>query len=69
MKTTGDILSIHIDIPKSELSIFEFLAKKMGWKIDTQQKNTEVVCDIQDESKQFFENSKRSMAEHIQKYL
>lgn len=33
MKATGDTLSIHVDIPQSEISIFKYLAKKMGWKI------------------------------------
>ena len=38
MKTTGNILSIQVDIPQSEVSVFEFLAKRMGWKIRSEKK-------------------------------
>ena len=34
MKATGNILSIRVDIPQSEFSIFEFLAQKMGFTYD-----------------------------------
>ena len=61
MKATGNILSIRVDIPQSEFSIFEFLAQKMGWKIRSEKEDTE--------KKQFFANSKRSMAKQIEKYL
>ena len=32
MKTTGNISSIQVDIPQSEVPIFEFLAKKWDGK-------------------------------------
>ena len=41
MKATGNILSIRVDIPQSEFSIFEFLAQKMGWKIRSEKEDTE----------------------------
>lgn len=66
MKATGNILSIQVDIPQSEISIFEFLAKKMGWKIRLEKNENEEVVD---EKERFFTNSKRSMAKHIEKYL
>ena len=69
MRTTDNILSFRIDIPKSELSIFEFLAKKMGWKIHDKSVEVESGHEKRQESELFFENSKRSMAQHIQKYL
>lgn len=69
MKTTGNILSIQVDIPQSEVSVFEFLAKKMGWKIRSEKKETEEEVKIEEEKKLFFTNSKRSMAKHIEKYL
>nr|WP_129730040.1 hypothetical protein [Parabacteroides goldsteinii] len=65
MKATGNILSIRVDIPQSEFSIFEFLAKKMGWIIRSDKKDIE----LEEDKKQFFANSKRSMAKHIEKYL
>lgn len=68
MKTTGNILSIQVDIPQSEASIFEFLAKKMGWKIRSEKKDIEKK-KIEEEKMEFFANSKRSMAKHIEKYL
>lgn len=44
MKATGNILSIRVDIPQSEFSIFEFLAQRMGGKFvlkrKTQKKRT-----------------------------
>jgi len=43
MKATGNILSIRVDIPQSEFSIFEFLAQKMGWKIRSEKEDT-VFC-------------------------
>ena len=39
MKATGNILSIRVDIPQSEFSIFEFLAQKMGWKIRSEKED------------------------------
>lgn len=69
MKTTGNILSIQVDIPQSEISVFEFLAKKMGWKIRSGKKDAEEDVKIEEEKKQFFTNSKRSMAKNIEKYL
>lgn len=69
MKTTGNILSIQVDIPQSEVSVFEFLAKKMGWKIRSEKKEAEEEVIIEEEKKLFFTNSKRSMAKHIEKYL
>lgn len=65
MKATGNILSIRVDIPQSEFSIFEFLAQKMGWIIRSDKKDIE----LEEDKKQFFANSKRSMAKHIEKYL
>ena len=65
MKATGNILSIRVDIPQSEFSIFEFLAQKMGWIIHSDKKDIE----LEEDKKQFFANSKRSMAKHIEKYL
>ncbi|WP_147383015.1 MULTISPECIES: hypothetical protein [unclassified Parabacteroides] len=68
MKATGNILSIRVDIPQSEFSIFEFLAQKMGWKIRSEKEDTEKK-ELEEEKKQFFANSKRSMAKQIEKYL
>ena len=68
MKTTGNISSIQVDIPQSEVCIFEFLAKKMGWKIRSEKKDSEKEI-IEKEKTLFFTNSKRSMAKHIEKYL
>lgn len=67
MKTTGNILSIQVDIPQSEVSVFE--AKRMGWKIRSEKKEAEEEVKIEEEKKLFFTNSKRSMAKHIEKYL
>ena len=68
MKATGNILSIRVDIPQSEFSIFEFLAQKMGWKIRSEKEDTEKK-ELEEEKKKFFANSKRSMAKQIEKYL
>ena len=68
MKTTGNISSIQVDIPQSEVPIFEFLAKKMGWKIRSEKKDSDKEI-IEKEKTLFFTNSKRSMAKHIEKYL
>lgn len=68
MKATGDTLSIHVDIPQSEISIFKYLAKKMGWKIHAS-KEKEETLSIEEETELFFNNSKRSMAKHMEKYL
>lgn len=68
MKVTGNILSIQVDIPQSEFSVFKFLAKKMGWKIHDEKKEIEKK-EWEEEKKQFLANSKRSMAQHIEKYL
>lgn len=67
MKATGNILSLQVDIPQSEVSVFEFLAKRMGWKIRSEKKEIERTID--EEKELFFTNSKRSMAKHIEKYL
>lgn len=68
MKTAGNILSIQVDIPQSEVSIFEFLAKKMGWKIHSEKHESKKEI-FEEEKKLFFANSKRSMAKHLEKYL
>lgn len=68
MKATGDTLSMYIDIPESEISIFKYLAEKMGWKIHTS-KEKEESLNMEEETKMFFENSKRSMAKHMEKYI
>lgn len=67
MEVIGNILSIQVDIPQSEMSIFEFLAQKMGWKIHSEKKELEE--NAEEEKQLFFANSKRSMAQHMEKYL
>lgn len=68
MKATDGTLSIHVDIPESEISIFKYLAQKMGWKVHAPQEKEDILS-IEEETKQFFNNSKRSMAKHMEKYL
>lgn len=68
MKITGGTLSLYVDIPESEISIFKYLAHKMGWKIHVSKENEETL-NLEEEKKLFFENSKHSMAKYMEKYL
>lgn len=66
MNTTGNTQSLHVDIPQSEVSMFEFIARKMGWKIRL---DKEITPESQEEKELFFSNSRRAMAKHMDKYL
>lgn len=66
MNTIGKTQSLHVDIPQSEVSMFEFIARKMGWKIRL---DKEITPESQEEKELFFSNSRRAMAKHMDKYL
>lgn len=66
MNTTGNTQSLHVDIPQSEVSMFEFIARKMGWRIRL---DKEITPESQEEKELFFSNSRRAMAKHMDKYL
>ena len=68
MIITGNTLSLYVDIPISEISIFKYLAHKIGWKVHVAKENEETLSQ-EEEKKLFFENSKRSMAKCMDKYL
>ena len=48
--------------------IFKYLAHKIGWKVHVAKENEETLSQ-EEEKKLFFENSKRSMAKCMDKYL
>lgn len=52
MKITGNTLSLYVDIPISEISIFKYLAHKMGWKVHVAKENEETLS--QEEEKNYF---------------